>query len=276
MPELNADFNAIAEPLRLTRISPNAYALGQGPVTFELTGTGFSSRTLLRFADGRTKAVQLINSKMLRVTMTDADFLVAGKVIASVATPLSASCVVNSAQVVVDVAPIPATKRVTVREFYNPTLDRYFVTADENEAKALQLNPYSLERQTGQTFQAWASTEYATGANVVYRFYGSVDPGPNGHFLTANVTEARALQRAELDTPSTSKRWNYEEMAFAIKTPQNGACPSDAPVKILRAYNNGFARGVDSNHRLLTDTNLYALMLANGWVGEGLVMCGPV
>ena len=58
-------------------------------------------------------------------------------------------------------------------------------------------------------------------------------------------------------------------------TAANGGCGPEAPVRVYRVYNNGFVRGKDSNHRLLTDFELYAQMLAKGWVGEGVVMCGP-
>jgi hypothetical protein len=40
-------------------------------------------------------------------------------------------------------------------------------------------------------------------------------------------------------------------------------------------YNNGFAFGKDSNHRCMTDFGLYTQMIALGWLGEGVVMCGP-
>ena len=213
----------------------------------------------------------------MRVTITDSDVAAGEGLVFALMTPLKTSCYVVSESMSVDVTAKPAPQRVTVQEFYNPTLDRYFVTTDEHEAKAISINPYSQERATGLTFNAWSSDAYPSGASIVYRFYGSADPGPNSHFFTANVDEVRALQRTELDTPLTTKRWNYEGMAFAIKAPEaNGSCPADTPVKVYRAYNNGFARRVDSNHRLLSDATLYAQMIAAGWIGEGVVMCGPV
>ena len=84
------------------------------------------------------------------------------------------------------------------------------------------------------------------------------------------------MQRAELDTPANAKRWNFEELAFAIKSPADSACPATAPVKILRVYNDGFAKGKDSNHRYLTSLTLYNQMLGRGWIGEGVVMCASL
>jgi len=46
-------------------------------------------------------------------------------------------------------------------------------------------------------------------------------------------------------------------------------------VPLLRAYNNGFARGRDGNHRYTTDSSVYQDMLNKGWIGEGMVMCLP-
>ena len=60
-----------------------------------------------------------------------------------------------------------------------------------------------------------------------------------------------------------------------MRPASNGGCSGDAPVRIYRVYNDGFARGKDSNHRLLADFSLYTQMLAQGWIGEGVVMCGP-
>jgi hypothetical protein len=162
---------------------------------------------------------------------------------------------------------------MTVYEFYNASLDRYFRTAVAEEAAAIRANPATGEQDTGQTFKAWTPTAFPDGAKLVYRFYGSVAPGPNSHFFTSDEDEARALQRQQLDTPATFKRWNYEELAFAIKVPTGAVCPGDAPVKVYRVYNNGFALGRDSNHRLIVDPAIYDAMVARGWLPEGVVMC---
>jgi hypothetical protein len=53
-----------------------------------------------------------------------------------------------------------------------------------------------------------------------------------------------------------------------------GSCPGDlAPV--YRAYNNGLARHIDSNHRLTTEFPGIQEVLARGWIYEGVVMCAP-
>ena len=276
VPEFVAHFNTIPEPLAVTSVTPLTYTPGQGPVTFQFTGTGFTVNSFVTMDDGsQRRGVVVPDSSTLRVTLGDADFPRSGRVGLTVSSTISAGCVAFADAVAIDVQPKVTPQMATVYEFYNQVLDRYFRTASDAEAAAIRANPATGERDTGQTFKAWTSTAYPAGASTVYRFYGSVAPGPNSHFFTADFNEARLLQRAELDTPAATKRWNYEELSFAIKPAQNGGCSADAPVRIYRAYNNGFARGVDSNHRYLVDFNLYTQMIALGWLGEGVVMCGP-
>jgi hypothetical protein len=276
VPEVTAQFNSIAEALTATAITPVSYTQGQGPVTFTVTGTGFTSsmRVLVDGANPVT-TVQLIDSHTLRVTLTDTQFARAGRAAVRVGSFVTANCVADSNDLIVAVQPAVTPQQLTVFEFYNASLNRYFRTAVAAEAAAIRANPATGEQDTGQTFKAWASTAYPDGAKQVCRFYGSISPGPNSHFFTSDVNECRSLQRQELDTPATIKRWNYEEIAFAIKVPASGACPADAPVNVYRVYNNGFALGKDSNHRLTTSVAIYNQMIALGWLPEGVVMCAP-
>ena len=167
--------------------------------------------------------------------------------------------------------PPPTT---TVHEFYNANLDRYFRTANAEEAAALKSNPGSGEVATNNTFLAYPATKYPENAKPVCRFYGSMSPGPNSHFYTADAGECEALKKLAQTTPAAEKRWNFEEIAFAINVPAGGNCPSDT-LPVYRAYNGGFERGKDSNHRLTTDPAIYKDMLAKGWKGENVVMCSP-
>ena len=275
VPEITANFNSISEPFSLSSVSPVTYTPGQGPVTFEFKGTGFGANTFLELEKGSHKAGEVTDSHTFRVTLTDADFPHQGKTALDLGSSVASGCFVFSDSIAIEVFPKVTPQQITVYEFYNPALDRYFRTASDAEAAAIRANPATGEHDTGQTFEAWTSTAYPAGASTVYRFYGSVTPGPNSHFFTANLDEARGLQRTELDTPATVKRWNFEELSFAIKLAQNNGCPAEAPVRIYRAYNNGFALDKDSNHRYLTDFRLYTQMIALGWLGEGVVMCGP-
>jgi len=154
----------------------------------------------------------------------------------------------------------------SVVEFYNTTLDNYFMTADSGEASAID---------NGSAGAGWIRTGniFSTnGSTPVCRFYGSQSPGPNSHFYTADAGECAGLKQLQASTPATQKRWNYEGIAFNSATPANGTCPSGS-VPVYRAYNNGSTRGVDSNHRITSNLTAIQQQAACGWSNEGVVMC---
>jgi hypothetical protein len=72
----------------------------------------------------------------------------------------------------------------------------------------------------------------------------------------------------------TIKSWNFESLDFVSTPPTNGSCLSGT-VPVYRAYNNGFARGVDSNHRITSSTTAIQDVVSRGWSNEGVVMCAP-
>lgn len=156
-----------------------------------------------------------------------------------------------------------------VDEFYNTNLDNYFITADAGEAAAIDngsAGPGWI--RTGGSFKSGGSTS-------VCRFYGSQIPGPNSHFYTGDPGECASLKQLQAATPATEKRWNFESLDFISSPPAGGQCPAGTK-PVYRAYNNGFARGVDSNHRISTDQAAIAQVVARGWVNEGVVMCAPL
>src|SRR5258705_13478493 len=85
-----------------------------------------------------------------------------------------------------------------VIEFYNSTLNHYFITADPNEAGAIDAG--AAGPGWSRTGSAWKSG----GPNRVCRFYGSPDVdaatghrrGPNGHVYTISAA-ACALVRED-------------------------------------------------------------------------------
>jgi hypothetical protein len=163
---------------------------------------------------------------------------------------------------------------VTVYEFYAPSLNHYFRTANVEEANALKSNPALGWQATGGDFKAYARNDHPSTSQPVCRFYGSLSPGPNSHFYTAESAECDQLKALQASTPASQPRWNYEEIAFAVDVPVNGACPQSAPVPVYRAYNQRALQN-DSNHRYTTVFAIYQEMLANGWEGEGVTMCAP-
>ena len=160
----------------------------------------------------------------------------------------------------------PALPKVI--EFYNAGLDTYFVTANVAEAASID---------NGGSGPGWARTGQsfnAGGAAQVCRFYGSIKPGPNSHFYTIDTSECARLKQLQVLAAPTDKRWNFESLDFSSTAAVNGGCAGGL-TPVYRAYNNGFSRGVDSNHRITTSQSAIAEVVARGWVSEGVVMCAP-
>lgn len=106
------------------------------------------------------------------------------------------------------------------------------------------------------------------------RFYGSQTPGPNSHFYTVDANECASLKQLQATTPPGEKRWNFESLDFASTPATNRACPAGT-IPVYRAYNDGFSRGIDSNHRITANVVAIQEVVARGWVDEGVVMCAP-
>lgn len=181
-------------------------------------------------------------------------------------TNTTCSVAMNSAQsVTASFSALSSTG--TVVEYYNPDLDHYFIAADPDEQAFVDSGAVGRWQRTGVTFMS--------GGNVpVCRFYGSMSPGPNSHFYTASADECAQLKQLQDITPATQKRWNFESLDFLTMVPMNGTCPTNT-LPVYRAYNNGYSRGIDSNHRITRDQAAIQEVVARGWINEGVVMCAP-
>ena len=169
------------------------------------------------------------------------------------------------------VAVVAEVNRIVV-EMYNTVLDYYFITADPNEALAIDNGAAGPGwTRTGETFNSGGST-------VVCRFYGSQSPGPNSHFYTIDGPECQGLMDLQFSANDprrlSVKSWNFESFDFMSTRPIDGQCQAGT-VPVYRAYNNGFVRGIDSNHRISADQAAIAQVVARGWISEGVVMCAP-
>lgn len=169
--------------------------------------------------------------------------------------------------------------RLRVTEYFNSVLQHYFMTADPLEAAYIDAGGAGPGWQrTGEDFDAWADLG-GLGNRAVCRWYGSMWPGPNSHFFSSQPGECNTLLGLEETVPSSQPRWNFEAYSFVVREPDPGAEPEPScPVNtrpIYRAYNDGFARGKDSNHRYVADRSLLAPLVADGWLDEGVVFCVP-
>ncbi len=160
------------------------------------------------------------------------------------------------------VAPAPpAPGERLVVEFYNPSLDHYFLTAEPAEAAMLDAGIIVPGwTRTGYAFKVYPAGD-ARGL-IACRFYGTPGIGPNSHFFTTDADECAMVK--------TNPFWRYEGIAFNADVPVNADCPVDR-VPVVRMYNNG--KGGQASHRYLTSHAEIGDMLGEGWIVEQPVFC---
>jgi len=161
--------------------------------------------------------------------------------------------------------PLPA--KVSVVEYFNASLDHYFVTPLAAEQANLDagLTPTRWTR-TGKTFDAFASAGAST--SPVCRFYIPPSLG-DSHFFGRGSTECDS-------TAAKNPSFVLEAAAFVhMVLPTAGNCPAGT-TPVYRVFSN---RG-DANHRYMTDRATRDQMVGRGWLAEGdgadrVVMCAP-
>lgn len=166
----------------------------------------------------------------------------------------------------------------TVVEYYNATLDHYFMTPLPAETSALDSGSIAGWTRTGLVFDAFASAAAAGGAavNPVCRFYIPPQHG-DSHFFSASPDECQAVL-AKIATDPDFSGYVYEtpaEFYIALPDTTTGACPSGT-VPVYRLWNDR----ADSNHRYTADLPTRDAMIARGYVPEGygpmgVAMCTP-
>ena len=156
---------------------------------------------------------------------------------------------------------------VDVIEFYNASLDHYFITYIAAEIANLDAGRTPTRwTRTGYSFRAYASQQ--AGSSPVCRFY--IPPGlGDSHFFGRGTVECD-------DTARKFPALVLEERLFLfVFLPINGACgPGTRPV--YRVFSNR----ADANHRYMVDPAVRQQMVAQGWLAEGdgpdqVVMCAP-
>jgi hypothetical protein len=166
-------------------------------------------------------------------------------------------------------------------EFYNKSLNHYFLTANPDEAKWLRASPELGWTPTCEYFAVFGANGN-TPANYtrqIWRFYGSPTLGPNSHFFTANDAERQFLLELSTRTPASIPKWNSEGILLPIPgdisvSECNSGIKDGVKLRqIHRFYNNGHSRGVDPNHRYVWSEKVRAEMRALGWIDEGIAWC---
>ncbi len=156
--------------------------------------------------------------------------------------------------------------QAVVVEFYNRSLNHFFMTIDPDEINKLDTGVFRGWERTGVRFLAYTSQQ--PGTNPVCRFYRA-PPQPDTHFYSADPAECSRVRR---DFPD----WTYESPAvFYIYLPNqaNGACPTGTR-PVWRFYHNSAI-----NHRYTPEvTTRDELNSDPDWTSEGAAgrgMCSP-
>jgi hypothetical protein len=157
--------------------------------------------------------------------------------------------------------PVPGPIQALVVEYYNPTLDHYFITAEPAEMAMLD---------AGVLVPGWHRTRLAFKARpagspfglAACRFFGTPGIGPNSHFYTTDAAECAKVK--------ANPFWTYEGIAFNAHNADGGNCATDR-ISVARLYNDGM--GGQANHRYTTSRSESRQMAANGWIVEGYVFC---
>jgi hypothetical protein len=158
-------------------------------------------------------------------------------------------------------APIPKY----VVEFYNATLDHYFISWVADEIALLDAGTTIKGwARTGKTFRTFSGPP--AEVTDICRIYIIPEKG-DSHFFGRGTKECG-------DTMTAHPDFLLEDEKFmAMRLPTAGVCPFGlAPV--YRVFSNRR----DANHRYVTDKATRAAMVSRGWLAEGdgpdlVVMC---
>ncbi len=157
---------------------------------------------------------------------------------------------------------------VEVVEFYNASLDHYFITWVAAEIANLDAGRTPTRwMRTGYTFRIYNVHE--GGTSPVCRYY--IPPGQgDSHFFGRGTAECAATGMSHPD-------FILEEPNFMfVFLPGVGTCP----IRTRPVY-RVFSNRPDANHRYMIDPALRDQMVARGWLVEGdgpdsVVMCAPL
>ena len=144
----------------------------------------------------------------------------------------------------------------TIVEYYNESLDHYFLTHDVFEIQSLDnaVPNHGWER-TGETWRVRSLPE--TGSSPVCRFYIPPAHG-NSHFYGRGFSECQAT------AASNPSFVNESSAYFHVTLPINGACPAGTR-NLYRVFNGRS----DANHRYTIERGIRDLMVETGWIAEG-------
>lgn len=152
-------------------------------------------------------------------------------------------------------------------EFYNQSLDHYFVSYVTNEISDLDTGVHAGWIRTGQSFRVF--TAAAAQTSPVCRFYIPPAKG-DSHFY------GRGVQECAETAQKNPTFINEDPQFFNVILPTAGTCPAGT-IPVYRVFNGR----IDTNHRYMVDRAIRDLMVSQQhWIAEGdgpdlVVMCVP-
>ena len=153
---------------------------------------------------------------------------------------------------------------VTVVEFYNKTLDAYFITGRLAEQQSL--DALSDFRRTGMSFDAVTAAASTAATKRICRFYISLTTPPTStHFYGREGTDCESIQA---QSPSG---FTYEGFDFAVAEPIGGVCPTGTK-SVYRGF-RAATGGKTPNHRYTTSPETYNAAQSAGYLAEKAVFC---
>lgn len=157
-----------------------------------------------------------------------------------------------------------SAQSLTVIEYYNKTLDAYFITGRVNEQTAL--DGVADFQRTGMTFAATAVATAPSTLTKICRFYITLTtPYVSSHFYGRQGVDCETI-RAQ-NVPG----FTWEDYDFATQQPTAAACPAGTTT-IFRGF-RAAAGGKTSNHRYSASQVTYDSAANAGYVGEGPAFC---
>ncbi len=161
--------------------------------------------------------------------------------------------------------PVPAaiaTEATTeLVEFYNQSLDHYFITLGPKEIQDLDAGVHPGWVRTGYRFLVVKNGDSQEGSVPVCRFYGRPEAGLDSHFYSAKASECQDVK------DKFAYAWQIEtEEAFRafLVDPYTGKCPADT-VPVFRLWN----QRPDVNHRFTDQLTVFQAMLGLAYKAEG-------
>lgn len=158
----------------------------------------------------------------------------------------------------------------TAVEFYNPTLNRYFMTPNSEEADYIDRDLELLANgwwRTGKTFGVWDVASNMSNTHSACRFAADPIIPPKSFFDSIRPDECDVLRVLEAKSPPPQRAWRYDRESFRATPADNGTCPSTL-LPIYALYNRGFEKGIDPNFRYVASLSDFDDMITRGWVGE--------